>query len=534
MPVETRTAANGQEMKTYTITCPYCFKTFSDNQVHFRFRALAENLQMKSTSRIRSYDDEEEEEEDDDEEVSGRKSEGDALYLDFWKTFGGQTSEVAEHGLAPWNIPVYDPKADAKMFAAGNNKFIRINGDGMVIGARYKDGKTTSTERVCPYCHNPLMGSSYGLYPIKLISVIGVTAAGKTAFLSQLCKIMKESMAQYGLTAQPTSRYAEDYVVANEVAMGKRLPDSTPAERLLQPICFDITYTVKNALGAKEKCVNTIVFYDIAGENCIDAVGMSKFGKFIEESDGIILLIPPKQFGIGRSEEDNLSFRVQPTAVLDCIYNTFYHTKRIQDVPLAICISQGDLIAEQILHGNKLTDISYLDKNGKAIRKFNATDYNPIHESIMSFLDREQVALCQQLEDQYDNYNYFIVSALGTNVDEKTHTPDGPTIPLRIMEPFTWLLTKFDFLDADDFVYQPEDWHCPICGKRQHNSPDSLYCSIHKVNEDGMWKCDYCSTDPSAPVLYSNKVKWCKKCKRDRFGKKRTIIDLIKDLFSRD
>lgn len=523
-----RTLPNGQSKRVYKITCPYCFQEFSDNEVHFRFRFLAEQKSAISSRRSGNYDDEEE---DDDEIVVNRNAaKGDQKYLDFWKPFG-KTSEATEKGLEPENIPVYDPKKDKKFFVSGKDPFRRINNDpdGMVYGALYSDGKTEVTERVCPNCHNPLMGS-YGLYPTKFISVIGVTAAGKTVFLSQLCKIMKDAMARYGLTAQPTSPYAEYYMEENFVGMGRPLPDSTPAERFLQPLCYDITYTVKNAMGIKEKTVNTIVFYDIAGENCTDKVGMDKFGKFIEHSDGIMLLIPPQQFNANK-ESDGAFYSSMPTAVLDTIYNTFQYRKSIKDVPLAVCISQGDRVAQTIL-GSKLTDISFMQNNGTAVSKFNAEDYNAIHEKIMAFLSVNQVTLCQQIKDQYDNYNYFLVSALGTGVSDEDHTPIGPTVPLRIMEPVTWLLTKFNFLEASDFVYQPEDWECPICGKRYHNSPDTLYCKDHLVNADGYWKCNYCSTDTEIK-LNPDGQKWCT-CKRDRFGKKKGLLDGIKEAVGKD
>lgn len=528
MAESARTLANGQSKRVYKITCPYCFNEFNDNEVHFRFRHLAEQNIPQSSRRSRRDDDDEE---DDDEIVVNRNAtKGDQPYLEFWKPYG-KTSEASERGLDPENIPVYDPKKDKKQFVSGKDIFLRVNDDpdGMVYGAIASDGKTKVTERVCPNCHNPLMGS-YGLFPTKFISVIGVTAAGKTVYLSQLCKTIRDSMARLGLTAQPTSRYAEDYLEENFVGMGHPLPDSTPAERLLQPLCYDITYNYMNGLGVREKNVNTIVFYDIAGENCTNEAGMNRFGRFIEHSDGILLLIPPQQFSANQDSE-GVFYDNQPTAVLDTIYNTFQYRKNIQDVPLAVCISQGDRVAQAIL-GAKLTDISYLENKPNSVGRFNADEYNKIHEKIMEFLSRSQPALCTQLENQYDNYNYFLVSALGTGVSDEDHTPVGPTVPLRIMEPFTWLLTKFKFLEASSFVYQPEDWTCPVCGDRFHNSPDSLYCPKHLVNRDNYWRCSYCSTAEKIK-LNPNGQKWCD-CKRDRFGHKKNLIDFIKEILKKD
>ncbi len=510
MAEEVRTTRNGTERTKYRITCPYCFKEFYDNEVHFRFRFLAEQQKAQRSRIGRGYDDE-----DEDDDVALSQNKGDEKYAHFWQAYT-RSSEDTVKGIDPYMIPVFSPKEHKKYFAQGDPLLRADNKpDGMVYGALYSDGTTRLTERVCPYCHNPLMGS-YGRYPTKFISVIGVTAAGKTVFLSQMCKYIQASLAgSYGMSAQPTSPYADKYMMDNYVDMGRPLPGSTQPEQFLQPLCYDISYNVPDGMGGKKKVVNTVVFYDIAGENCTDAAKMQNFGSFIEHSDGIILLIPPRQF---QPDPDNMDQYVanQPSVVLTTIYNSISPSKpSIKDVPIAVCISQGDLLAQDILRQN-LTDIV---NDGETT--FNADEYNEIHEKIMEFLSVNQVALCTTLETNYDNYNYFMVSALGTGVDPETQTPNGPTVPLRIMEPITWLMTKFEFLDTSGFVYQPEDWKCPVCGERYHNSPDSAFCRKDRVNSDGKWRCEKCGK------FNDKDVKWCE-CKFDRFGNKMSLLDRFK------
>ena len=68
-----------------------------------------------------------------------------------------------------------------------------------MVAAMDDFGKPTY-RRVCPYCHNPLpMG--FGKHRVKNISIIGITGAGKTVYISQLLKGMTEYAAKSGLGA---------------------------------------------------------------------------------------------------------------------------------------------------------------------------------------------------------------------------------------------------------------------------------------------------------------------------------------------
>jgi hypothetical protein len=289
--------------------------------------------------------------------------------------------------------------------------------------------------------------------------------------------------------------------------MDEALPLGSPPEQLLQPICFDLVYRVNN----KERC-QTVVFYDIAGENCVDHEKMKGFGRFVENSDGIILVIDPKQF----SDEGSVA---EPVKVIDTIYTVFSNRDKnaVKELPLAVAISKGDTIAQQLI-GQNLDDIQFLKEgDGTYIPRFNTADYNPIHDKIKSFVQANSNELHAKMSNIYDNYNYFLFSAIGTSTREAVKdgrpytTPAGPPIPKRILEPILWLLCKYGFIESQGHLHEPKDWNCNTCGKRCRVS--QKYCPECRTNNKGEWECMKCKR--------VNTGEWCPKCKTNRFGKKK-------------
>lgn len=513
-------------MPGHNITCLYCFNHFNDDEVHFRMNTVfsEENLDPKNEGR--SKEEIEIDSRFSSAEIKAQIAEyerrekfvksSDAVYENFWHEFGGTTekSSVSRDGKAPsvmpYQRPVFDPNNQEHMqfFGVPKKESDVLNEHGMIYAAVDCFGKLTD-RRVCPHCHNPLPGA-YGKYPVKFVSVIGITGAGKTVYLSQICKFIAKQIAYFHITANPTSIYAQEYLEANPVVMGKELPIGSPPEQLLQPLCFDLVYRQDN-----KEMNHTIVFYDIAGENCVDHERMKGFGRFVEHADGIVLVIDPDQFR-------ESSATAQPVKVLETIFTVFQnkHSDKVRNLPIAVCISKGDKIATEMI-GQNLDDIQFLqDNSGFFLPKFNAGDYNPIHKAITNFVQRNDNELHTRMRNLYDNYNYFLFSAIGTStkkLDETDlDTPAGPTIPKRIMEPIVWLLHKYNFINSHGEINEPKDWICNSCNKRlrvQHK-----YCPECKTNNEGEWECPKCRTAQTG--------EWCQthKCKTNKDGKRKSLF----------
>lgn len=503
-------------MPGHEITCPYCFRKFADDSVHFRMETVFSDDDLDPKNEGRSLAEIEVDGRYGSDEIKAQMEEyklrerflerSDPLYERFWADFGGTTEKASvsrdgkEPRIMPYNRPVFEPKNSQHMqfFGKSNNERDTINEYGMTYAAIDCFGKQTQ-RRVCPYCHNPLPGA-YGKHPVKFISIIGITAAGKTVYLSQLCKYIARELSKLDIVAVPSSQDVKEYIEDNLVEMGARLPVGSPPGRLLQPLCLDLIYG-----RSEDKKYQTVVFYDIAGENCVSPERIRGFGKFVEHANGIIIVIDPKQFSNARDAEE-------PVKVLDTIYSVYQgggHTdEETRNLPLAICISKGDTIAQTLIGGN-LDDIEFIQsKSGFYVPKFNARNYNPIHDALSSFVRQNDNLLTVKLGVLYDRFNVFLFSAIGTSTTKieidgvEYDTPGGPTIPKRILEPIVWMLYIFNFIESEGIIHELEDWFCEYCSLPGHPDEDRLkkkvkLCPVCGNNNSGGWRC----ADPNCNTL---------------------------------
>lgn len=458
------------------IICPYCFKEFEHDEVHFRLEKV-ENYGY-DISDI-EYESDPQKKEEMQLSMYFQPKE-DEKYENFWKKYGKTTelttqNEQKRFGCQVYQLPIIDPKSPeaAKCLKLqnhpdGKSDYFIYDGYDMVQGVVDIYGNT-SHRRVCPHCHNPLP-RGYGRNEVKFISVIGVTGSGKTVYISQLLQNMPYyTFRLANMASQTLDDRVDNFLNNNPVRKDTPLPDSTMAGRLAQPMTYDI---VKS--GNKHE---TIVIYDIAGENCTDATEMQRYGDFVMHSHGIILLISPKQIGFPEdygdqnADEDNTKDAAPPITVLNTIYNTIVAENRgLCEIPLAVCISKSDFFARTLGAGEENeADINYIATRdvapiedpvtGETKPGFNATQYNVIQKKISRMMDRNPISVA--LQTQYKYYNYFIFSAVGCAVRKEER--DGKTVsypvnepqPIRIVEPLLWLFKRFGYINSDTHIRLP-------------------------------------------------------------------------------
>jgi hypothetical protein len=426
-------------------------------------------------------------------------------YQKFWESFSGGSGEKATTNKEGIEIEISPQR---RPILSANNpliKFIKTNDEGIFYLARDVFGRET-TRRVCPDCHNPLP-AKYGANPVRFVSIIGITASGKTVYLSQLCKHFSSLCSEVGITSTPTSKAAMDFRDANPIKMGEKLPEGTQAGGLSQPLCFDLSIRKKSSSLGDDIVSNTIVFYDISGENCVDENQMEKFGGFVKHSSAIILLLDPNQ----QFEGD---YKNAPENVMDAIYNYFPNKEQIKSMPICVTISKGDTVANQIISSHLSDVVTIKNSRGQSKPLFNAEDYHDIQKGVKSFIHNHEHKLRTRLNNLFDIYNYFIVSALGTSVKEmeegnvKFMTPAAPPSPKRIEEPLYWLFSNFGYIGVHGKVPPPE--------------------APPPKPKPKTWSCVYesCLTE-KIPV----KNKYCPNCNRDKDGKKMPLLDRISSKF---
>lgn len=459
------------------ITCPYCFEVFEHDKVHFRSERVSKGMNPYIPS---DYDDMDEFIQkyngDDKAEILTKCDEWDFFkegedqkYADFWRKYGGVTTEEITAQRASYRRKVIDPSDlvhQRYLKKQLNSDEYLYKVEGFATSITLTSGEMC-TQRVCPKCHNPLP-SQYGKNEARFIAVIGVTGAGKTVYLSQLIYNFENYVVKTGLAALQTTDSPLRFLRNNIVNTRNPLPGATPPGNFLQPLFYDLSKLDENG----HKKVYTLVIYDVAGENCDMEKSQSWFGPFIQNMHGIFLLIDPMQFDViqGLAHGDDKEQLGRPMSVLHTIHNSITQGKEGKcDIPLAICISKSDMpevqnVMEEDLVDALMDDVEPVGGNDtdKLVTKFNATQYNPIAGKLRTFMRTNERALENFVNVNYSCYNYFAFTSLGCGVED--NIPEGPIMPKRIEEPLLWLFYMFGFIGTTETV--EGDTKCPICGKR--------------------------------------------------------------------
>jgi GTPase SAR1 family protein len=445
------------------ITCPYCFEEFNDDDVLFRAETFFFEEELEDPEDIEEcYSGEEKRKAIENYRLKSRFIVGASeKYTDYWKEFNGTTETTrkrsgvrsSSQNIENYQKPIIDPKDPTCVrFNNRDNTGVRKDSDNFLTSVEDVFGNYTDN-RVCPFCHNPLP-VSYGKFPIKFISVIGVTNSGKTVYLSSLMDNMVEYAAKVGMTPL-TSDSVNFFLEANRIAKGQALPQGTATMSLCQPLCYHLQYYHSKR---RERETSTFVIYDIAGENCISMSAVKKYGKFILHSDGFIILEDPNQFkGINRNAGQNMT-----DSVLKTIDNLFVGKDYCQ-IPLAMCISKSDLLINTYFSKELSSMLLENVRSAEGFGGFNAADHNRISRMLDEFYFSQDIGSRTALKNNFGCFSYFAVSALNCKLEtsDKPSEKGGKSIilaenphPLRIEEPLYWLFYQFGFISSDTEVFE--------------------------------------------------------------------------------
>jgi len=444
-------ALNGANEDWKVVKCPYCFGKLKPFDVSFR----AETVMTKQ-----DWDEMDDSEKEKLKDYVERK---DTILEDFWKQYPKSKPEGKNE-----NHAVLNAHGSVDKHIVTSRQFALDDDDFPYAMMEPKTGKTTM-RRICPYCHNELP-HEYGKYPVSFISVVGITGSGKTVYISQLLDNIDEYLTRANLVSVGIHDVARKYVDEHKISKGKALPAGTTADKLTLPLPINVQNRETNER-------HTLVFFDIAGENCVNPEQMRKFGPFIVNADSIIMIIDPKQFSdvfeLYNYYEDNDVAR--PEQVVNAMYNAFLSISAGQTdkspIPLAVTISKSDMLQtyyrDKYLDTHTKRQIQYGDygwyKMGK--RGFAVNDFRNVSDELKDTLYRkiQGETFINSIEACFNTIGYFAVSAL--NCDPTEQGEDGNKIidispeRVRVEEPFYWMLFNLGLIGGmtrnNDYAYKP-------------------------------------------------------------------------------
>ncbi|MGV8982503.1 TRAFAC clade GTPase domain-containing protein [Clostridium sp.] len=393
---------------TYDIKCPFCFKTFNNDEVHFRV----------------SHDED-----------------GDPEYEK-------QIDEVLnEYNRKIGKATLGEINAIVRVADLTERNWTKV--DNAIIELRDNYDKVTR-ERLCPHCHN-LLPITSGRGDTKIISVIGASQAGKSVYMTCLLYYLEHHIAEkFKASIIPgSSEYNEDIKQNQRVIFEfNKMLEPTPKQHI-DPLIE--TFKFKD----DSKKPITFVFYDVPGEGMTDKDYIDKHGEHIQNSDGIIFLIDPlqmrtlrKKINLANKAKGDFTDKYQePKEILVYLFENFIskQEKTITDIPTAVVVTKSDMLVN-------LNDEEYISENSNAFRNcnhdgiFNLNEFENIDGEIRRFLTKVDTPFKGAMDAYFKNTGFFAVSSLGCNPENCMINSDFIISPLRIEEPFLWLLYQMGYI----------------------------------------------------------------------------------------
>jgi hypothetical protein len=112
--------------------------------------------------------------------------------------------------------------------------------------------------------------------------------------------------------------------------------------------------------------------------------------------------------------------------------------KRKVKVPVAIVFTKIDAFYPTLDQGNPIM------ASAPATPAYDETDGQQVHEQVRALLmEWDASALDRLMQQNYENYRYFAVSALGAQPDyANSRVAAGGVRPHRVQDPVLWLMSK--------------------------------------------------------------------------------------------
>ncbi|MEW9097078.1 MAG: hypothetical protein AB2417_18530 [Clostridiaceae bacterium] len=399
------------EKGPFMITCPFCFKKFKTEQVVFR----ASHFENGDPEYEKTVDE---------------------LLNEYNKKVGKGVLGEINPIIVPKDLPE-------------KNK-VRV--DGVLIEIKDKYDMSTS-ERLCPFCHNELPITS-GRGPSKIISVVGASQAGKSVYMTTLLYTLeKYSCERMNASLIAGSSLYNDEIRENQEKIFEKniMLDPTPKQHV-EPL-------IENMKFRDDKIAPiTFIFYDIPGEGMTDKDYIERHGEHIKNSDGIIFLVDPLQMRTLRKKVSLMNREMkgdftekyqEPKDIIVYLFENFIskQSKEKTNIPTAIVVTKSDML-------RNLNDEEYINANSNIFRNydhsefFNLNEFENIDGEVRKFLSKADASFKGAMDTYFGVTGYFAVSSLGCNPQNLKIDSGNSINPLRVDEPFLWLLYQMNYLDG--------------------------------------------------------------------------------------
>ena len=303
--------------------------------------------------------------------------------------------------------------------------------------------------RACPKCRTVLPIDFVGTVN-PMIGLVGSKGSGKTVLMTVLVKQMREQIAarfnadiriaidnpdgQQGIAAYRRQREVPLF------GADRDLPAKT--DRFSQR-----QYATPIVLRWRAKKPTMLALIDSAGEDLGDEASTHTLN-YLESCEYLIITLDPFSLPSARARINlpKEAQQVDDEVPIDVVANITgylrtYHKvapkKRIK-IPVAIVFTKIDAFYPTLDPGNPIV------ASASSAPAYDETDGLQVHEQMRALLTEwDASALDRHLEQNYENYRYFAVSALGAEPEYASAKVAASGVrPHRVQDPVLWLMSK--------------------------------------------------------------------------------------------
>ncbi|MET9780062.1 hypothetical protein ABZ645_03405 [Nocardiopsis alba] len=323
--------------------------------------------------------------------------------------------------------------------------------DGRRPRAKCPECSAATDRQVCAVCHSRLP-VNFGRMRGRMIALVGARESGKTVFMTVLVHELKNRVGERfaasvgGADDHTRHRFASDYE-SPLYEEGRLLRATRRTGTTREPLVFRFTGRRRGLVRTRPR--HTLLsFFDTAGEDLNDTRSVETGLRYLENADGVIVLLDPLRMEGARrsaapgsrspSPEDP---RHRPIHALERVTEVLMRRQgtpnRLIPVPIAVCLTKIDTLR----HG--LDEGSPLHRPQPDGPFFDESDSQDVHAQVQQLLHRwDGSGVDNHVTNHYRDARYFGVSALGDDPGEDNRVRGGVR-PYRVADPFLWLLSRF-------------------------------------------------------------------------------------------
>lgn len=302
----------------------------------------------------------------------------------------------------------------------------------------------TSDHAICPRCHLSVPGGLDQTMQ-RVVPVVGLRAVGKTFFIHSLEKVLRRAMPAMNMSFDLATEFTRQRIALLDsfVHNQNRVPDGTqphsadPSNR--QPLIYRMQGSGESQLDKPF----SLVTYDLAGEDFTSRDLMRQHRNLFVHCSGLIILLDPTRVPALRhlhrqapgEQAESPSAQEEMVANLADALRQGGSRRRKLNTPIAIVITKGDRIEDQLCFNLALTDT--IEPAAEALEARSAQ----IAQSLRGW---GMGNLVLTVEQHFKTACFFVTSSIG-------HDPEDGNLayhlqPQHVHDPVIWLMSKWGVL----------------------------------------------------------------------------------------